>query len=37
MWYGHYKDGYRNGYGMLIKPNRRVSYGKWVGDRKVDK
>ena len=36
IWYGRYDGGYRNGYGMLIMPDHRIFYGKWIGDSRVD-
>lgn len=34
-WYGRYENGYRQGCGVLIKADRRLFSGKWVGDTKV--
>lgn len=36
FWYGEYRNGYRQGYGALFKADRHISYGKWIGDRKVE-
>lgn len=36
FWYGEYSNGYRQGYGALFKVDKHISYGKWIGDRKME-
>jgi hypothetical protein len=32
MWYGYWKDGLRDGYGIEIKLNGSITTGYWTGD-----